>query len=97
MRTALGASRWRIVRQLILEGVALALVGGSHRLGDRVCTRDVFQALLPDDMPGESTWSRQTPCKSTRASSRCGVIRDGDRLSLGLLPALYVTRRGLLR
>ena len=51
VRAALGASRGRIARQLLVESVVLAIVGGVAGLLLGVLGVDVFRALAPADMP----------------------------------------------
>jgi macrolide transport system ATP-binding/permease protein len=47
LRQALGASRWRIVRQLLVESVTLALVAGGVGLWVAALAVDALQAMRP--------------------------------------------------
>src|SRR2546423_2866913 len=51
VRSAVGASRWQIIRQLLIESFALALVGGLLGLCLAAWGRDVLVALAPPGVP----------------------------------------------
>jgi hypothetical protein len=66
MRTALGADRWRLLRQLLTENILLGLVGGACGVVFAALTMHISEISMPDRVPRLlAGWS--TSLKQARA------------------------------
>jgi len=88
LRTALGATRWRVVRQLLVESVVLAFIGGSIGLLLADWGVRVFDAAVTD--PGKPYWIdfRVDYVVFGYVAAICVLTA----ILFGLAPALHVSR-----
>ncbi len=94
IRASLGATRWRLVQQLLVEHVMLALVGGALGLGLAWAGVRGLLALWGGEIPRAAEVSLDT---SVFAFAFAASLFAG--VAAGLLPALRVSRvslRGML-
>ncbi len=90
IRAALGASKWDIVQQLLVESLMLALAGGVIGLLVSLWMVDGIVALLPNDIPRLAGLS---PDWRVLLFTMSAVLLTG--LLCGLLPAFSVSPQNL--
>src|SRR5262245_8129969 len=90
VRMALGAGRWRIIRQLLTEGASLAIMGGAFGLLLAWWGVDLLVSLAPPDLP-----RREDISVDYRALGFTFLVSLLTALMFGLLPALQATRANL--
>jgi len=88
VRVSLGASRWRIVRQLLVESVLLAGVSGVLGLGLSILGVRLFDSLTTD--VGKPYWMTFTIDATVLAF--LAAICLGTGVVFGLAPALHVSK-----
>jgi len=94
LRTALGASRWRIIRQLLTESVIVALIGGVVGILVAFWGLDALRAANPGDAARFAPGWYQLGLNFTvlaftiGLSLFCGIV-------FGLAPALQVSKPNL--
>ena len=88
VRLALGATRWRIVRQLLIESVLLGTIGGVIGLGIAVFGVRAFDAAVADS--GKPYWIKFTIDPTVMAFLAGICVLTG--VLFGLAPALHVSR-----
>ena len=87
VRTALGASRGRLVRQLLVEAAVLSVIGTVIGIGACLLGRDVLDALVPADL-----YRATTVDIDARVASFTAGLMVATMLLFGVLPALRGTR-----
>ena len=93
LRMALGASRYRVVRQLLTESSLLGLMGGAGGLGVAWWTRD----LLPRFVPPAGVPVVLAGQVDLRVLIGTAMISIASVVVFGVLPALRATKRDLSR
>jgi predicted permease len=87
IRTAIGASRWRIVRQLLVEALVISCTGAVLGVGASYWLARLPLLLSPDSFPAESIIRINAPILgfSVTLALLCGIL-------FGLAPALRLSR-----
>jgi predicted permease len=88
IRSAIGASRWRIVRQLLVEAIVISCAGAVLGVAASYWLARLPMVLSPDSFPAESFIRINAPVLafSVGLALLCGIL-------FGLVPALRLSRR----
>ena len=88
VRVSLGASRWRVVRQLLIESILLATVAGLAGLGIAAVGVNLFDRATQD--VGRPYWIQFT--MDATVLGFFALICLGTGIIFGLAPALHVAK-----
>ena len=89
VRAALGSSRWRIVRQLLVESVVLSLTGGLVGLAFAFGVSRLLLAAAP------VTVISATASLDLQVFLYCFAVAVGSGVAFGLVPAVHASRPDL--
>src|SRR4051794_2586229 len=87
IRTAMGASRWRIVRQMMTETLLLSTIGGIAGVMLSVWLTDILLSAMPKDAPGLDQVSLDY-----RVLTFAVVVSAVTGILFGLAPSLQTSR-----
>lgn len=92
IRSAIGASRWRIVRQLLVEALVISCTGAVLGVGASYWFAKLPLRLSPNSFPAESIIRINAPILafSVALALLCGIV-------FGLVPALRLSRNDSAR
>jgi predicted permease len=89
IRTALGASRWRIIRQLLTESLVLSIVGGGLGIGLAFAGVSLFDRAVAS-IDGKPYWIDFSI--DLTVLGYLAAVAVGTTLLFGLAPALQASR-----
>jgi putative ABC transport system permease protein len=92
VRTALGASRQRVVQQLLTESVLLSVIGGAFGLALAYAGMQLILALNPSDLPRVENMGLDVPVLAFTL-----LLTVATGILFGLAPALELSRPDLNR
>ncbi|HUA62008.1 MAG TPA: ABC transporter permease [Verrucomicrobiae bacterium] len=93
VRLALGASRWRLIRQLLTESLLVAAFGGVLGIAIGIAGSRLLVALVSAGVSGLFV----DPPRATDLLLFTAAISVGTGLAFGLVPALRASRLDLVR
>src|SRR5215475_5262318 len=94
LRLALGASRWRIIRQLLTESVILAALGGAIGVLLAGWGVEAFKITLPEESPGLMMGYHHLGVNS-RVLVYTLIVSVGAGILFGIAPAIQASKPDL--
>jgi putative ABC transport system permease protein len=94
IRTALGASRWRLVRQLLTESLVLSVAGGALGVWIAIAGARVLVAAIPEGMRSGMPYWEDVHLDTTTLFYTMAVA-VGTGVLFGLVPAITASRASM--